>query len=240
MSINKIKKILEIDSDVKLAVFELYEQVEKAVKISKGDTPKVGIDFKQPKDGVNGKDGKAGKTGERGKMGLTGADGKTPVAGIDFPLPEDGKDADEEKILKELEKKIPEPIKGEPPEHEWKGTALRFKNPDGKWGKWKNLVGEKGEKGRSGESRVVGYGSAHDQRMKRADLSSQCDGSNMVFTLPEQFKPDSVVLQSTQFPIIYRPDIDYVVTSADTITLQSAEVGAPQLGQTLIALYVKL
>ena len=233
MSINKIKKILEIDSDVKLAVFELYEQVEKAVKISKGDTPKVGIDFKQPEDGKTPKVGVDFKQPE---------DGKTPVAGIDFPLPEDGKDADEEKILKELEKKIPEPIKGEPPEHEWKGTALRFKNPDGKWGKWVNLIGEKGDKGR----RIYGSGNSNQNfnELLRVDLSDQCDGSNMTFTLP-QYRSGSVTLQSTQFPIIYRPVVDFTedpitVANEATITLNSDEVGSPQAGQTLIALYVKL
>jgi len=36
-------------------------------------------------------------------------------------------------------------MNGLPPEHEWKNSSLRFKNPDGTWGKFVNLKGEKGE-----------------------------------------------------------------------------------------------
>lgn len=34
---------------------------------------------------------------------------------------------------------------GAAPEHEWLGTSLRFKNPDGTWGEWVQLKGEQGD-----------------------------------------------------------------------------------------------
>lgn len=43
---------------------------------------------------------------------------------------------------------------GQAPAHEWKGTAIRFKNPSGIWGKWVDLKGDAGASGG-----VVGGGS---------------------------------------------------------------------------------
>lgn len=37
-----------------------------------------------------------------------------------------------------------------PPAHEWNGTRLRFKNPDGSWGQWVNLRGPEGRQGERG------------------------------------------------------------------------------------------
>ncbi len=36
---------------------------------------------------------------------------------------------------------------GLPPEHQWDGTSLRFKNPDGSWGSWVDLQGTTGGSG---------------------------------------------------------------------------------------------
>lgn len=36
------------------------------------------------------------------------------------------------------------------PEHEWSGTVLRFRKPDGFWGDGSNLVGPAGEAGEQG------------------------------------------------------------------------------------------
>lgn len=44
---------------------------------------------------------------------------------------------------------------GSAPEHEWSGTKLRFRNPDGTWGKWVDLRGPKGAKGSKGEAGAV-------------------------------------------------------------------------------------
>lgn len=75
-------------------------------------------------------------------------------------------------------------------------------------------------------------------RQVRDDLSSQCDGSNKTFTLTKKFISNTVQLFSTQFPIVYRPVVDFTENSNGTLTL-TAEVGAPASGQTLVALYEK-
>lgn len=78
---------------------------------------------------------------------------------------------------------------------------------------------------------VRGGGSA----MYSSDLSSQCDGIVKTFTVPVH-KSGQCFLMGTQFPVIYRPTIDYTI-SGTTLTLTS-EVGAPQAGQTLLFNYV--
>jgi hypothetical protein len=40
----------------------------------------------------------------------------------------------------------PGPI-GPSPDYQWRGTEIRFKNPDGSWGKWVDLKGERGPLG---------------------------------------------------------------------------------------------
>lgn len=80
--------------------------------------------------------------------------------------------------------------------------------------------------------RIVGGGRP---RVFTVDLSSQCDGVTKTFNLPLNFGVLS--LFSTEFPIVYRPVIDYIEGNR-TITLTS-QVSAPQAGQTLIAQYVR-
>ena len=75
-------------------------------------------------------------------------------------------------------------------------------------------------------------------RQVRDDLSSQCDGANKTFTLTKQFIANTVQLFSTQFPIVFRPVVDFTENANGTLTL-TAEVGAPASGQTLVALYEK-
>lgn len=50
---------------------------------------------------------------------------------------------------------------GPVPDHEWDGSRLRFKNPDGTWGEWVDLRGKTGKAGKAGERIVmVGGGGA--------------------------------------------------------------------------------
>lgn len=51
---------------------------------------------------------------------------------------------------------------GRPPRHEWRGTKLRFENPDGTWGEWVDLQGFPGI-----GSRGVG---AHSARIEDGQL----------------------------------------------------------------------
>ena len=45
---------------------------------------------------------------------------------------------------------------GPSPEHEWSGTELKFKNPDGSWGTSVDLKGAKGDTGKTGPQGVPG------------------------------------------------------------------------------------
>ena len=67
-----------------------------------------------------------------------------------------------------------------------------------------------------------------------SDLTSQCDGVTKTFTVPTFSL--AIKLEGTQFPVIYRPLIDWTA-SGTTLTLD-AGVGAPETGQTLLFYYV--
>lgn len=69
-----------------------------------------------------------------------------------------------------------------------------------------------------------------------ADLSSQCDGVNKVFTLSTS-ATTILSLIGSDAPIIYRPSVDFVLSPSTIITLSSG-VNAPSNGATLIATYV--
>ena len=68
------------------------------------------------------------------------------------------------------------------------------------------------------------------------DLSSQANGVLKTFTTTRKIGT-AMLVASTQFPQVFRPVIDFT-GSGTTLTL-TAEVGAPQSGQTLIFLYVE-
>lgn len=68
-----------------------------------------------------------------------------------------------------------------------------------------------------------------------ADLSPQCDGIIKTYQTPTFSR--LVGLRGTQFPIIYRPGIDFTLKNK-SITL-SDEVAAVEAGQTLILEYIK-
>lgn len=79
-------------------------------------------------DGKDGRDGKDGKAGKDGKPGADGKDGKDGVDGVD----------------------------GKSPAHQWDGTSLRFRKPDGKWGKYTDLQGPRGQRGSNGSGGGTG------------------------------------------------------------------------------------
>ena len=45
---------------------------------------------------------------------------------------------------------------GSAPEHEWSGTSVRFKNPDGSWGPFVDIRGDTGEQGNKGPQGPLG------------------------------------------------------------------------------------
>lgn len=68
-----------------------------------------------------------------------------------------------------------------------------------------------------------------------ADLTAQCNGVTKTFEVPSH--RFLVSLQGTQFPIVYRPTIDFTI--ANKILTLTDQVSAPDTGQTLIFLYIK-
>jgi len=253
---NHIKKTQQLFSDFQKQISDMEDDFQEMIREEKDDMKSeiqsikdMVLPIATAKQGEKGEKGDPGKDGKdadeemllqrliekipppvKGDPGKDGMNGRDGLDGID------GKDADEEEIIKKVLQEIPKPKDGRIPKHEWKGYALRFENPDGTWGDWKYLKGEQGERG----GRIYGTGNSNQNfnESLRVDLSDQCDGATYEFTLPA-YKSGTVTLYSTQFPIIYRPGVDFVETNSTTITLQSGEVGAPESGQTLIALYAK-
>lgn len=85
-------------------------------------------------------------------------------------------------------------------------------------------------------SRFMGRNVSPGARMVQvADLSSQCNGVTKTFTVP--LHTFIISLQGTEFPQIYRPNVDF--TTANTILTLGSGVSAPATGQTLVFLYVK-
>lgn len=176
------------------------------------------------KDGDSGEQGERGEVGGRGKDGRDGVDGKSGKDGRDGISKDgvDGKDGlrgllgargmdgspDEPEIIRE---KL-ETLKGE---DRLDASAI------------KNLPVER-ILGRS-----VGAGGSE---IKSTDLSSQLDGSTKDFTVPANKRFNS--LMGTQFPIVFRPDVDFTGSGTTTLTLTS-EVSAPEKGQTLILTYAE-
>jgi len=68
------------------------------------------------------------------------------------------------------------------------------------------------------------------------DLSSQLNGSRKTFTVPRR---RFIALFGTEFPVIYRPEIDYTGTGTYTLTLTS-QVSAPASGQSLLLLHSRV
>lgn len=182
----------------------------KILRGEKGDKGDRGERGETGPEGPRGEQGERGFTGEKGDAGPQGDQGEAGPVGKDGEIGE----------------------KGDKPKHEYQNGMLRFENPDGAWGEWINLkqIGE-----------YFGAKTLHrgGTMFKREDLSSQCDGATKVFTLSGSYESDSVQLYSTQFPLIYRPVIDFTESGSKEITL-TAEVSAPEVGQTLIATYVKV
>lgn len=111
-----------------------------------GERGTQGIQGPAGADGATGPAGPAGQQGEQGEPGPKGDTGATGPQGPQGPQGEPGPQGD------------PGPkgdrgstgpagadgAPGLPPEHEWQGTALRFKEPDGSWGQSVDLRGAPG------------------------------------------------------------------------------------------------
>ncbi len=163
---------------------------------------------------------------------IKGDRGYTPVKGKDYF---DGKGIDEDKllltILERLEGKIDEDLTEQ--------EKRVLEQLEVKLGEMVQRL--QGRSGGIGRQDVLDIISGNQPHTIRDDLSSQCDGSNMVFNLSKVGMAGTFVLQGTQFPIIYRPGVDYnVAPDLKTVTLVASEVGAPKKFQTLVMHYEEI
>lgn len=97
-------------------------------------------------DGATGPAGPAGQQGEQGEPGPRGETGATGPQGPQGPQGEQGAKGDPgpKGDSGDIGPAGPVGADGLPPEHEWQGTALRFKEPDGSWGQAVDLRGPAG------------------------------------------------------------------------------------------------
>ena len=154
--LKKLKQILELTEDPTGKLLELTERVEKdeiensndhqdirdevEVKIKEVAQAVEDIELLEAEKGERGERGERGEQGIKGDKGDAGRDGKDGLDGIDGNDGEQG-----------LQGEIGAPgdpgedgLMGPRPEHEWKGTKLRFETRDGKWGRWTDLRGKSG------------------------------------------------------------------------------------------------
>jgi len=113
----------------------------------------------KPLKGADGADGDDGQDGQDGATGATGATGSTGAQGA----------------------------QGLPPEHQWDGTKLQFKNPDGSWGTLVDLQGVTGATGADGADGAQGLPPNH-----------KWDGTQIRFELPDGSWGVYVDLQGAQ------------------------------------------
>jgi hypothetical protein len=206
-------------------VGQIVDKILKDIKGEKGDTPTrqdlIRLIIPLIPAAIPGQDGKDGAD-------VNQADVVKEVLGK-IPKADDGKDADEEKIIDQIEKDLPK-----------LGTAMRDA--------LELLQGEE----RLDQSAIKGLkelmkdvsktkqafmvGGSAVNTVQFTDLSSKLDGSTKIFTVPRR---RYIALFGTQFPIIYRPTTDYTGDGTAQLTLTS-EVSAPEAGQSLILLHSRV
>ena len=120
------------------------------VKIgAKGDAGPQGSQGIQGPPGADGATGPAGPAGQQGEQGAPGPKGDTGATGPQGPEGPQGPQGPQGDPGPKGDTGATGPAgadgaDGLPPEHEWQGTALRFKEPDGSWGQAVDLRGPAG------------------------------------------------------------------------------------------------
>ncbi len=125
VSFRPLKRLIPIPDDV--AKKALARQ-----SVLRGHDGKDGLPGIPGTDGIDGRDGQDGIDGKDGADGLQGiaVDGKDGRDGIDG-VGIEGVKGDT----------------GDKPDHEWRGTELRFEKPDGEFGRFVDLRGQEGKGG---------------------------------------------------------------------------------------------
>ena len=121
----------------------------------KGDTGPQGEPGPKGDPGIQGPEGPQGPQGEKGATGNPGPKGDTGDAG---PAGANG-------------------APGLPPEHEWQGTTLRFKEPDGSWGQAVDLRGPAGSSATVPVATSTVAGKVKPQTGSEDGLEQGADGS---------------------------------------------------------------
>ncbi len=103
--------------------------------------------------GERGPQGERGEPGPIGPQGERGPEGPRGLAGEVGPQGERGEKG-------ERGERGPAGPKGDKPDHEWKGSKLRFERPDGTWGEFVELRGPKGSRGDRGPGGGGGGGAS--------------------------------------------------------------------------------
>lgn len=120
------------------------------VKIgARGDAGPQGPQGIQGPPGADGATGPAGPAGQQGEQGAPGPKGDTGATGPQGPEGPQGPQGQKGDPGPKGDTGATGPVgadgaDGLPPEHEWQGTALRFKEPDGSWGQAVDLRGPAG------------------------------------------------------------------------------------------------
>lgn len=120
------------------------------VKIgAKGDAGPQGPQGIQGPPGADGATGPAGPAGQQGEQGAPGPKGDTGATGPQGPEGPQGPQGPQGDPGPQGDTGATGPAgadgaDGLPPEHEWQGTTLRFKEPDGSWGQAVDLRGPAG------------------------------------------------------------------------------------------------
>lgn len=130
---------------------------------------------------------------------------------------------------------------GKIPDHDWTDGKLRFETQNG-WGDWidiKKMLKEMIKKVKPAKSSILrGFGGISGSTPITESLTSQCDGSNKVFSTTYTFKSGTIQLAGQDAPFIYDPATDFTETDTNEITLTS-EVDAPLINQRLVITYVR-
>lgn len=132
-----------------------YVQAEKLARLQAeflSLSKKQGPVGPQGERGPQGEKGKPGEKGEKGEQGLVGPQGEQGEQGPVGPQGEQGEKG-------EQGEQGPVGPKGDAPQHEWVGSKLRFRKPDGSWGELVDLKGPKGDPGKRGLTGAGGGGS---------------------------------------------------------------------------------
>ena len=133
----------------------LPEPIEVPVKVVR--VPTEGVDVTEQVRAFINYENLIGPKGDPGPIGRTGERGRRGRRGMIGPAGKDGVSV----IGRQGEQGPPGPEgppgpkgdKGDtglPPEHQWDGTRLRFRNPDGTWGVFVRLKGDTGGRGPAG------------------------------------------------------------------------------------------